>query len=107
MTKKTSKGWEKDLEELPAVNYNLYIGSGSVSCDNCLKFEEALKQLKQFIQSLLKKQVEEIENYAKTRRKVLAQRTDKRASNDGDYAMGRAFENLDLLAFLARRREDK
>jgi len=52
----TKLNWEKKFEELPAVNYNLYLGSGKESCDNCLEFEEARDQIKSFIRQLLAKQ---------------------------------------------------
>ena len=53
---KQMEDWEKEFENLPAVNYNLYIGSGSDACDDCLEYEEALKQLIGFIHSLLSSQ---------------------------------------------------
>jgi len=60
MTTKTKDKWEEELEELPALNYNLYFGSGKDVCDKCLEFNDALIQLKSFISTLLSKQKQEI-----------------------------------------------
>ncbi len=42
------KNIEKEFEELDAVNYNVYIGSGTDACDNCLEYEDAVKQILAF-----------------------------------------------------------
>ena len=52
------QNWEKELKDLPAINYNLYIGSGADACDNCLDFEVAFNQLKFFISNLLSQEKE-------------------------------------------------
>ena len=53
---------KEEFEELPAVNYNLYIGSGKDACDNCLKYEDAVNQILDFFhqaeQEMLKKILE-------------------------------------------------
>lgn len=49
MTPAPAESWEKRLEGLDAINYNLYLGEGIN--DNCLVFEDALKQIKDFIHS--------------------------------------------------------
>jgi len=56
------KNWEKEFEELPAVNYNLYLGSGKEVCDNCLEFENAVNQIKSFIHQnfILREEVERV-----------------------------------------------
>ena len=70
MVKETNKqqNWEENLKNLPAINYNLYIGSEIDACDDCLEFEVALKQLEDFIKKLLKTQrkeiLEELEQWA-------------------------------------------
>jgi ribosomal protein L23 len=43
----------KEVEDLRCVNYNMYIGSGSDACDNCLPFDLAVDELKAFIKSKL------------------------------------------------------
>ena len=59
-TQPQAEEWEEQLMDLPAINYNLYIGAGRESCDNCLEFDDAVKQVKQFISDLLSKERERI-----------------------------------------------
>jgi hypothetical protein len=40
----------KELRCLNAINYNLYIGSGTDACDLCLDYDEAIKELENLIQ---------------------------------------------------------
>jgi len=47
------------IKNLKCVNYNMYIGSGTESCDNCLCFEDALEELLGFISQEIQKAVEE------------------------------------------------
>ena len=64
--------WEEKFDELPAVNYNLYLGSGKESCDNCLEFEEARDQIKSFIHQLLAEQEGEFRKLVKESRPIRA-----------------------------------
>jgi hypothetical protein len=49
-----------DFEDLPVVNYNLYIGAGKDACDYCLEFEEARDQIKSYIRAKIISVLEEV-----------------------------------------------
>jgi len=53
------KTLQDKIKNLKCVNYNMYIGSGTLSCDNCLCFEDALEELLGFISQEIQKAVEE------------------------------------------------
>jgi len=49
------KTLQDKIKNLKCVNYNMYIGSGTESCDNCLCFEDALEELLGFISQEIQK----------------------------------------------------